>query len=89
MGNLSDLTLAEKFLETNRDSLRFCPEWRQWLVWNGSVWEHNVGQLQSLAIEMGLDSRRRIESVIKTAEYAIQGPSTSEHPSSSNQIPSA
>lgn len=47
---LTDLGNAERFARDNGDGLRYVPEWRKWLAWNGSYWQvdtANIAVMQS------------------------------------------
>lgn len=35
---LSDLSLGERFAVLEKDNLRFCPQWKRWLIWDGARW---------------------------------------------------
>jgi putative DNA primase/helicase len=74
---LTDLGNAERFINQHGDSVRYCYEWRQWLVWDGRRWVINanaelmklahttVRSIYSEAAESTNEERRR--AVIKHA----------------------
>jgi putative DNA primase/helicase len=48
----SDLSNAERFASMHSDKARYCPDVKDWLVWNGSCWsEDKAGMAHRLAIE--------------------------------------
>jgi putative DNA primase/helicase len=40
--NLTDLGNAERFVDQNHRSVRWCDPWGQWVLWNGKVWERDI-----------------------------------------------
>ncbi len=50
---ITDTGNAEQFVARNRDSIRFCHSWGDWLLWDGARWQRDRGALIShLAKEM-------------------------------------
>ena len=39
--NLTDLGNAERFAEQHRNVIRWCGEWRSWMVWDGKRWQRD------------------------------------------------
>jgi putative DNA primase/helicase len=50
--NLTDLGNAERFVAQHGDDVRYCYQWRKWLVWAGVRWERDeTGKVERLAKE--------------------------------------
>src|SRR5918995_719814 len=50
--NLTDLGNAERFVARHGEDVRYCYQWRRWLVWTGARWEHDeAGRVHRLAKE--------------------------------------
>ena len=48
--NLTDLGNAERFVARHGEDVRYCYQWRRWLVWTGARWEHDeAGRVHRLA----------------------------------------
>jgi putative DNA primase/helicase len=46
---LTEYGYARRFIEVFSDGLRYVPEWKRWLVWDGKRWAHDTtGQAQRL-----------------------------------------
>jgi putative DNA primase/helicase len=39
---ITDINLARRFAAIERNELRYCREWRKWLVWDGQYWAPDV-----------------------------------------------
>ena len=35
---LTDVGVAERFRDQHRDKIRYVPEWRSWIAWDGTRW---------------------------------------------------
>lgn len=51
---VNDITLAERFAQIEEADLRYVPQWRKWLVWDGRRW----------APDVTLEAERRVEAMI-------------------------
>jgi putative DNA primase/helicase len=50
--NLTDLGNAERFVAHHGEDVRYCYQWRKWLVWTGARWERDeAGRVHRLAKE--------------------------------------
>jgi putative DNA primase/helicase len=50
--NLTDLGNAERFVAHHGTDVRYCYQWRKWLVWTGARWERDeAGRVHRLAKE--------------------------------------
>jgi putative DNA primase/helicase len=50
--NLTDLGNAERFVAHHGEDVRYCYQWRRWVVWTGARWERDeVGRVHRLAKE--------------------------------------
>jgi putative DNA primase/helicase len=52
---INDSTLAERFAAIERDHLRYVPQWKKWLVWDGRHW----------APDVTLEADRRAEAMVR------------------------
>jgi len=39
IADLTDVGNAERFIDHHKEYLRYCPQLKQWLLWNGNRWE--------------------------------------------------
>jgi putative DNA primase/helicase len=42
--HLTELGNAERFADQHREKIRFVPEWKKWIVWNGKRWEAGANE---------------------------------------------
>lgn len=40
----TDVGNADRFVALHKDTVRYCPELKTWLVWNGKIWEPDVSR---------------------------------------------
>lgn len=46
----TDLANSRRFIELNGDRIRYCYQWKTWLVWDGNRWaENSAGEVERLA----------------------------------------
>ena len=38
-GRFTDLALGREFVEQYADRVRYCPAWKKWFIWDGTVWK--------------------------------------------------
>jgi putative DNA primase/helicase len=62
---LTDINLARRFARIERDGLRFCPQWKKWLAWNGTCW----------GLDQLLEVDRRVEEMVRGLIEQIAGAS--------------
>ncbi|MFP3040296.1 phage/plasmid primase, P4 family [Treponema primitia] len=63
----TDATNAERLMEKYGTDIRYVPEWKKWLVWNGSYWKVDEG---ALIHQKGLEMIRSIyDEILKTVDY--------------------
>jgi len=78
----TDVGNAKRLVDATRDKLRYVPEWKQWLVWNGQRWEHtNVHAVKRLAHAVIVDMYREAvgSAAVNTelAKWALKSEATS------------
>lgn len=57
--HLTDVGNGKRLVDATREKLRYVPEWKQWLVWNGQRWEHtDVHAVKRLAHAVIVDMYR-------------------------------
>ncbi len=68
----TDVGNGKRLVESTRDKLRYVPEWKQWLVWNGKRWEHtDVHAVKRLAHAVVYDMyREAVETGVVNSEDA-------------------
>ncbi|HHY72253.1 MAG TPA: DNA primase [Bacillus bacterium] len=50
--NLTEMGNAERLVHRNGDDLRYCVEFEEWMIWNGSTWiEDKKKQIERIAIK--------------------------------------
>lgn len=47
--------------------IRYCPEWKSWLVWNGRCWEHDTDDLRLMRM-----AKRTVQSLYREAQAWIK-----------------
>lgn len=52
---ITDVSLAARFAAIQRDELRYCAQWQQWLVWTGHYWKRDDGH----------EVDRRVEAMVR------------------------
>ena len=68
----TDVGNGKRLVESTRDKLRYVPEWKQWLVWNGKRWEHtDVHAVKRLAHAVVYDMyREAVDTGVVNSELA-------------------
>ena len=68
----TDVGNGKRLVEATRDKLRYVPEWKQWLVWNGKRWEHtDVHAVKRLAHAVVYDMyREAVDTGVVNSELA-------------------
>lgn len=69
----TDATNGALLVSNNIDSIRFCPPWKKWLVWNKSCWKiDDCNEVHALALDtvrsMYYDARK-MQDLKKAIEY--------------------
>jgi putative DNA primase/helicase len=63
----TDTTNAERLMKKYGTDIRYVPEWKKWLVWNGSYWKVDKG---ALIHAKGLEMIRSIyDEILSTVDY--------------------
>ena len=78
----TDVGNGKRLVDATRDKLRYVPEWKQWLVWNGQRWEHtDVHAVKRLAHAVIVDMYREAvgTAAVNTelAKWALKSEATS------------
>jgi putative DNA primase/helicase len=64
----TDSTNAERMMKKYGADIRYVPEWKKWIVWNGSYWKIDLGG--ALVHEKGLAMIRSMyREILETADY--------------------
>lgn len=61
----TDLGNAERFLEHHKEEIRYCPEIKMWLIWNGSRWQIDEN---GIIHEKAKETVKRIQEEIELAQ---------------------
>lgn len=48
--HLTDIGNGERFVDQHGDRVRYVPEWRSWLVWDGQRWRRDRGDVEVMAL---------------------------------------
>jgi len=60
---LNDAGNAERLVDRYGEDLMFCPEWKKWLIWNGSYWEIDIkNQIRGYAIDTARNIVNEVEN---------------------------
>jgi putative DNA primase/helicase len=63
----TDATNAQRLMEKYGTDIRYVPEWKKWVVWNGSYWKVDKG---ALIHQKGLEMIRSIyDEILLTVDY--------------------
>jgi putative DNA primase/helicase len=72
--NLTDSGNAERLVAKYGRELRYCAEWKAWLVWSGARWERDArGRVQHLAKEIARSIYGEAEKASDDTRAAIAG----------------
>jgi len=77
----TDVGNGKRLVDATRDKLRYVPEWKQWLVWNGQRWEHtDVHAVKRLAhaviVEMYREAGGTLAINTDLAKWALKSESS-------------
>lgn len=68
--NFTDLGNKERFLYKYSNDIRYCVEWKRWLIWDGKQWEiDNKGAIYILAQKCVRDIALEAEDTATTKEF--------------------
>lgn len=70
---LNDDGNAERLLALHRDKMRYCPEFKAWLIWDGRRWEQDkFGKAQELAVDAMRKFLSQVRDDGKIYEFALK-----------------
>jgi len=78
----TDVGNGKRLVDATKDKLRYVPEWKAWIVWNGQRWEHtDVHAVKRLAhavvLEMYKEAGGSLAINADLAKWALKSESTS------------
>jgi putative DNA primase/helicase len=62
-GRFTDLALGREFVDQYADRVRYCPAWKKWFIWDGTVWKKDdCCEIHELLTEFIRGMRRTVAS---------------------------